>query len=269
MHHAVIYGEAANCNKRRSMEEQINISERIVRILEEHESEGDFVLQTLSFVRRVLGPESFGEKHVAGSETKRYDMQYRYDHTLRVADIGREIARAEGLPEEALMMACLLHDVGYPECRSFEELGKHPLIGAEIAKRFLKKIGYDAKMSESICKAVLIHDCFPCRGEDASVLEKSVRDADDIDRADAMRICVRSYHDIGERPAWEIIEICRKRLAETEELKNRICGTETAKRLWLDNICLQEQFYRRILIQQLRTIECREMYRKPFTGWDS
>lgn len=238
------------------MGEQISISERIIRILEEHRAEGDFVLQTLAFVRQVLGPESFGERHVAGSETKRYDMQYRYDHTLRTADIGREIARAEGLPQEALMMACLLHDVGYPECRSFEELGKHPAIGAEIAKLFLEKIGYDARMSESICKAVLIHDRFPYQGEDASVLEKSVRDADDIDRADAMRICVRAFHDIGERPAWEIIEICRKRLAETEELKKRICGTETAKRLWLDNMCLQEQFYQRILIQQLRTIEC-------------
>ena len=61
-----------------------------------------FVQQTLSFVRSVLQPESVGETRVRAKETKRYDMQYRYDHTLRVADIGGEIARSEGLSEEAL-----------------------------------------------------------------------------------------------------------------------------------------------------------------------
>ena len=58
----------------------------------------------LSFVRSVLQPESVGETRVRAKETKRYDMQYRYDHTLRVADIGGEIARSEGLSEEALVM---------------------------------------------------------------------------------------------------------------------------------------------------------------------
>lgn len=173
------------------------ISERVMRLIREHEPEGDFVSQTLRFVRAVLRPESFGEKRVPEKEIQHYDMQYRYDHTIRVAAIGREIALAEGLSCEPLVMACLLHDVGYPECKSFEELGKHPAFGAKIAGYFLEKIGYDAEMSKSICKAILIHDKFPCEDEDATVLEKTVRDADDIDRADAMRICVRAYHAIG------------------------------------------------------------------------
>ena len=101
------------------MEERIKISERVEQLIEGYEGEGNFVQQTLSFVRSVLQPESVGETRVRAKETKRYDMQYRYDHTLRVADIGGEIARSEGLSEEALVMACLLHDVGYPECRNF------------------------------------------------------------------------------------------------------------------------------------------------------
>lgn len=68
-------------------------------------------------------------------------------------------------------------------------------------------------------------------------------------------ICIRAYHDIGERAAWEIREICEKRLKETESLKNRICGTETAKRLWMENICLQEEFYRKLLVQMEQTRE--------------
>lgn len=237
------------------MEGQVKISDRVVHIIEEHRAEGDFVHQTLSFVRAVLAPESVGKVRVAGKELKHYDMQYRYDHTLRVADIGREIARVEGISEEALVMACLLHDVGYPECKSFEELGKHPAYGAEIARRFLGKIGYDRELSESICKAILIHDRFPHEGEEATVLEKSVRDADDIDRADAMRICVRAYHDIGECPAWETKEACAKRLEEVKRLRERLCGTETAKRLWLENLDLMEKFYQKLLLQMERTRE--------------
>ncbi|MDE7326720.1 MAG: HD domain-containing protein [Lachnospiraceae bacterium] len=237
------------------MEERIRISERVENIIEEYVAKGDFAHQTLSFVRKVLAPESAGEVRVAGNELKRYDMQYRYDHTLRVAEIGRKIAREEGLSEEALVMGCLLHDVGYPECGSFEELGKHSAYGAEIAKRFLGKIGYDRAMSESICKAVLIHDRSPYEGEDATVFEKSVRDADDIDRADAMRICIQVYHDIGECPAWETKELCVKRLAEIKDLKGRICGTKTAKCLWLENLHLREEFYQRLLSQMERTRE--------------
>lgn len=231
------------------------VSERVLRIVGEHPVEGDFVFQTISFVRRVLAPESAAGKRVEGKALTRYDMQYRYDHTLRVADIGGEIARAEGLPVKALVMACLLHDVGYPECRCFEELGKHPAIGAEIARMFLEKIGYDEKMSKSICKAIRIHDQQPREGEDATIFEKSVRDADDIDRADAMRICVRAYHDIGECPAWETAEVCQKRLLEVQGTKERLCATKTAKRLWLENISLQEAFYKKLLEQMERTRE--------------
>ncbi len=237
------------------MGDPVKISERVVHIIEGHHAEGNFVHQTLSFVRAVLAPESVGGVRAAGKEIQHYDMQYRYDHTLRVADIGREIARAEGISEEALVMACLLHDVGYPECKSFEELGKHPAYGAEIARRFLEKIGYHREISKSICKAILIHDRFPYEGEDATVLEKSVRDADDIDRADAMRICIRAYHDIGECPAWETQEVCIKRLEEMKGLRERICGTETAKFLWLENLDLREKFYRKLLLQMERTKE--------------
>lgn len=238
-----------------NMEETVKISERVAHIIEEHCAEGNFVHRTLSFVRAVLAPESMEGVKVTGKEIQHYDMQYRYDHTLRVADIGKEIARAEGISEEALVMACLLHDVGYPECKSFEELGKHPAYGAEIARRFLEKIGYDRELSKSICKAILIHDRFPYKGEDATVFEKSVRDADDIDRADAMRICIRAYHDIGECPAWETEEVCTKRLEEIKGLRERLCGTKTAKCLWLENLDLMEKFYQKLLLQMERTKE--------------
>ncbi|MDE7299165.1 MAG: HD domain-containing protein [Lachnospiraceae bacterium] len=237
------------------MEDQIFISERVTRIIEEHRPEGSFAAQTLDFVRKVLEPESVGTVCRTGRELKRYDMQYRYDHSLRVAAIGRRIAREEGLPEEPLVIGCLLHDVGYPECASFEELNRHSELGAEIARRFFERIGYDAELSRSICKAILIHDKEPYADEDATVFERSVRDADDIDRSDAMRLCIRGYHDIGECAAWETRDICRKRLEQLAGEKDRLCATGAAKRLWLENLQLQESFYRKLLVQMGLTEE--------------
>lgn len=155
-------------------------------------------------------------------------------------------------------MACLLHDVGYPECKSFEELRRHPAFGAEIARRFLEKIGYDKEISQRICKAIMIHAKLPSVNEDATVFEKSVRDADDIDRSDAMRMCIWGYDDIGKRAAWEIRDICQKRLELIEGSRERLCGTAAAKRLWLENLSLHESFYRRLLVQMERTEELEE-----------
>ena len=41
---------------------------------------------------------------------------YRLAHSYRVANIGKEIAKKEGLNVEDLMIACLLHDVSDFEC---------------------------------------------------------------------------------------------------------------------------------------------------------
>ena len=46
---------------------------------------------------------------------------YRIEHTYRVANIGRQIARMEGFDEAEMVVACLLHDVSY--CEEFGETG--------------------------------------------------------------------------------------------------------------------------------------------------
>ena len=54
------------------------------------------------------------------------EKDYRIEHTMRVANLGKRIAEAEGLDTEALAIACLLHDVSYCETMN----------GREDAKRF-------------------------------------------------------------------------------------------------------------------------------------
>ena len=138
---------------------------------------------TKDFVKQFLNPTP-----------DRYDMTYRFEHTLRVAQWG-------------------------------------------------KKIGYDKAMSVSICKAIDIHDKWNDVPADATAFELSVRDADDLERFDVMRICMLGRSDIGERNANELIEICDKRLAEIEDSYKRKCGTETARKFWEEELVNRKQFY--------------------------
>ncbi len=202
----------------------------------------NFIQTTKDFVKEYLNPQP-----------DRYDMTYRYEHSLRVARLGKKIAEGEGWNPEPLVMACLLHDVGYPLCKDFADIKNHPGYSAEIAEKFLKQIGYDETISASICKAIRIHDMWNDFPADATAFELSVRDADDLDRFDVMRICVLGHSDIGERSAAELIEICNKRLDEIEASYNRVCGTETAKNFWEEELVGRKRFYKDLKRQMKNT----------------
>lgn len=234
----------------------IQLSERIMNIIEKQRTHSandsyvnqtpyeDVLGQTLEFIRQILEPDS-----------GRYDMLYRYEHSLRVAAIGKQIAKEESLPEVPLVIACLLHDAGYPECTGMEDLDWHPAISAEIAKLYLAKINYDKAMADNICRAIQIHDVVENIPTDATPFELSVRDADDIDRSDIMRMCIWGYHDIGENSAEDVIKICHKRLELIEGSRDRICGTRTAKQLWLKRMEHHYNFYRGLLEQMQHTTD--------------
>lgn len=197
---------------------------------------------TKNFVNDFLGPKP-----------ERYDMTYRYEHSLRVAQWGKKIAEAEGWNPEPLVMACLLHDVGYPMCKDFADLKNHPKYSADIAKKYLKQIGYEKEMSACICKAIEIHDLWNDVPDNATAFELSVRDADDLERFDVMRICVLGHSDIGERSAFELIEICNSRLKQIEDFYNRKCGTKTAREFWEDELVKRKEFYEALKRQMEET----------------
>lgn len=226
------------------MNSEIVLSARIENIIAKQEPQKDILRQTEEFVREVLAPCP-----------ERYDMTYRYEHSLRVASWGQKIAREESLPEIPLMMACLLHDAGYPECKTMEDWNRHPAFSEIVARKYLEKIHYDESLTESICRGVLYHDRWNNFPEDLSSFELSVRDADDLDRFDVMRLCLLGHGDIGEHSAEKISENCRKRLQWEENARNRICGTETARRFWMERMDMYRNFYRELLRQMENTRE--------------
>ena len=223
-------------------------AKRFKKILKGYASGGNPVFTTHSFVKDFLNPQP-----------DRYDLTYRYEHSLRVALWGKRIAEAEGWDSEPLIMACLLHDTGYPFCETMEEWNLHPTYGAEVARLFLEKIGYCEELTERICQAIRIHDTWNDVPEDATPFELSVRDADDLDRFDIMRVCMIGRSDIGERSARELIEVCENRQRTLTDWQDRICGTDTARAFWEEKLQMRRQFYEALQAEMQGTLEMEEL----------
>lgn len=205
--------------------------------------ETNIIERTMQFVKDTLGPCP-----------ERYDMTYRYEHTLRVATIGCQIAQKEQLNTEALVIACLLHDIGYAKCKTFEEMRNHAEFGEIMAREFLKELTYPQEQIEEICNAILIHDG-DCEILDhtPNAFELSVRDADDIDRWDAMRLGIIANSIIGEKPSQEVIEGCEKKLQKLQWDLKRGCGTKTAESLWKERVSYQIEYFTRLIRQMQQT----------------
>lgn len=226
------------------------LSEKTMVILSKHKKCSNAVKEAFSLLKEVLEP--YNENH---------DMTYRYEHTLRVAVRGQQIADGEGWNREPLIIACLLHDIGYPECKTPDDFNHHQDISAEVAKVFLKNIDYDAKVAQSICRAIAFHARTSTIPDDATAFELSVRDADDLDGYDILRTYIRGSRIIGVNGDWicgehsasQIINGCMDQLKQIESFQDRICGTKTAQRLWEEQLLLRKKYYEALLKQMQTT----------------
>lgn len=202
------------------------------------------VRRALNFVKESLDRSPWFEKYPS-------DGLYRWEHTLRVAHIGAEIARREGLDEEALTIACLLHDVAYS--LEFPEGGwnEHGRLSADIARPFLETLSLSEQAKADILYGIAIHvdDKSDFEGE-RTVTALSVADADNIDRFGTFRIydamrCAGFYEmKLEEKLAWT-----KKRIPALERLRPIDFATESAKAMWLENIDYQIDFFARLLRQ--------------------
>ena len=170
---------------------------------------------------------------------------YRLEHSYRVANIGRMIARSEGFDETEMVIACLLHDVSY--CEEFGENGwqEHGRSSARIARPFLKELGLEEDRINDICFGIAIHvdDEADFPGE-RTPFALSVGDADNIDRFDVYRIHEGLLHEgITEKSLEEKTEFVNKRLERLHELKDMPMGTASAERLWKERISFYIAFY--------------------------
>jgi len=181
---------------------------------------------------------------------------YRYTHTLRVADIGRRLARTEGLDEEMLVLACLLHDIGYVACRTDGDFEDHGRLSAEIAEEFLLSQGYDPVKTESICYGIRVHTQEEQnRVRKATVLEESVSDADNIDRFDSYRLYQSLRRDEpDQRSCRETADLAGKWEGRIEYLRSLPFATPTAQTMWNEKLDLWEAVYGQLRRQMETTL---------------
>ena len=200
-------------------------SERVKNILELHKSYDDPVDETKKILYEMLDPTP-----------ERGDLLYRYEHCIRAGENARMIAEAENLPVEPLVIACLLHDIGYKESEPLGGFKVHQFVSADIARAYLENIDYDREYREEMIKAIARHYLTENLPDDMTVFQMTVRDSDDIDRFDIIRTAMVLGDCVHEKTNSEIIEECDKAIEKAEWLKTLKRGTKTAKEMF-DKVC--------------------------------
>jgi poly(A) polymerase len=87
-----------------------------------------------------------------------------YQHSLVVLEqaIDLEQAQTPGKPDLVLRLAALLHDIGKPRTRRFEDGGgvsfhHHEVVGAKMVRRRMKELRYAKDLTEDVAQLVYLH----------------------------------------------------------------------------------------------------------------
>lgn len=196
--------------------------------------------------------EEFLKKKFDESEyfaDKKSERDYRFEHSVRVANIGKIIAEKEGMDSDAMVIACLLHDISYiNEFTGREEARNHGRYSAKIARPFLEEIGMEPEIIEDICYGIAIHvddeADFPGK---RTAFALTVGDADNIDRFDAYRIFENlKWAKYDEMSLEEKKAHVEKVLERLESYKSLDFATETSKAMWLEKLDYQIGFYKKL-----------------------
>ena len=165
-------------------------------------------------------------------------VDYRWKHTLRVAQFGKVIAESESVDPELVVAACLLHDVAWFDTTA-ENSREHGRIGAEKARPLLKKLGFTAKQIDNICYSIASH----VDEEHPTMLEaKILSDADNVDRFGPYRVLQWCFADIDDydKLAAKLNE--RIQRLESYRQENPLF-TATGKQLFEEQLNLQIAFF--------------------------
>lgn len=212
---------------------------------------------------REAAAKRYMEETLLGPDCQNPDrarMRYRVEHSLRAASLGRQLARAEGLHEEALVVALLLHDIAYAVLRPSDDWREHGRMGARLVRPFVESLGFDARDTADILAGIALHvdmrADFPC---EKTVTARSVCDCDNIDRFGVFRqpLVLQEAH-FDELDTAGRIAFCNERLRQAEEAAFFPLATETAKALWADRMAFQREYFTRLKTQLQSELEWTE-----------
>ncbi|MGO4958411.1 CCA tRNA nucleotidyltransferase [Luteococcus sp. Sow4_B9] len=197
-------------------------------LLTDHPRPGLNLLVTTGLAERVL-PELAALRQTQDEHKRHKDV---YAHSLVVLDQAIELERARGhQPDLVLRLAALLHDVGKPATRVFEEDGTvsfhhHDVVGAKLTRKRMRALKFSTDETKAVCQLVEQHLRFHGYGEGSwtdSAVRRYVRDAGD--QLERLHILTRSDCTTRNqrkaarlRAAYDDLERRIAELAEQEEL---------------------------------------------------
>ena len=175
------------------------------------------------------------------------DPDYRWQHTLRVVNIGKQIAQAENAHLEHVIAGCLLHDMAH-----FDDDAHyidHGRLAAHQCRPLLVELGYSDEDINAICYAVAVHVDGESDFEHPKTLEAEiVSDADNIDRFSTYRILLYCQPEVFDFKA--LVDKLGARLKVLRDYRGkRLMGTETGHHLFNGKLDRQIEFYEAILAQ--------------------
>ena len=159
-----------------------------------------------------------------------------YEHTLTVLEQAMDLETihepATG-PDSVLRLAALLHDIGKPRTRKFEDDGRvsfhhHEVVGARMTRKRMQALRFSGEMVDDVSKLVELHLRFHGYGTGEwsdSAVRRYVRDAGDqltrlhkLTRADSTTRNKRRAAAL--QHAYDSLEARIAVLAEQEELNS-------------------------------------------------
>ncbi|WP_306184554.1 CCA tRNA nucleotidyltransferase [Streptomyces sp. MK5] len=148
-------------------------------ILSAHPRKGLSLLVDTGIADRVL-PELPALRLESDEHHRHKDV---YDHTLIVLE--QAMALEENGPDLTLRLAALLHDIGKPRTRRFENDGRvsfhhHEVVGAKMTKKRMTALKYSNELVKDVSRLVELHLRFHGYGTSGwtdSAVRRYVRDA--------------------------------------------------------------------------------------------
>lgn len=206
------------------------IRDELVKLLmSEHPRRGLSLLVRTGLAGRVL-PEL---PALALERDEHHRHKDVYEHTLTVLEqsIGLETRLPGGGPDLVARLAALMHDVGKPQTRRFQDDGSvtfhhHDVVGAKLTRKRLRALRFSNDVVDAVSKLVELHLRFHGYGSGEwtdSAVRRYVRDAGDqlarlhvLTRADCTTRNKRKAERL--RRTYDDLEARIARLAEEEEL---------------------------------------------------
>jgi putative nucleotidyltransferase with HDIG domain len=165
-------------------------------------------------------------------------VDYRWKHTLRVAQFGKVIAENELADVELVVAACLLHDVAWFDTTA-ENNRDHGRLGAEIASQLLVGLGYSPAQVDNICYSIASH---VDEENPTSIEAKVVNDADNVDRFGPYRILQWCFSDINDYE--KLANKLNERIQRLEQYREENpLSTLTGRQLFAEQLNLQLRFF--------------------------